>query len=162
MKNIKQKLNVMWSIYLFLCTKLWKYTCDYCWFIKYNERICSAYYVTKCRKSIVMIVGVKKGKSEQKKFEFYIVEKANKINDLWNHVQTQLITTSHDFMQWQFPLLIMLWLEKATKTRCTLAYLLHLYKENCRKSRGNLQRMKCCMRSLALSRSSSNTWLYFA
>lgn len=36
----------------------------------------------KCRKSIVMIVGVKKGKSEQKKFEFYIVEKANKSNDL--------------------------------------------------------------------------------
>ena len=35
-------------------------------------------YVTKCRKSIVMIVGVKKGKSEQKKVEFYIVEKANK------------------------------------------------------------------------------------
>lgn len=49
---------------------------------KYNERICSAYYVTKCRKSIVMIVGVKKGKSEQKKFEFYIVEKVNKSNDL--------------------------------------------------------------------------------
>lgn len=39
-------------------------------------------YVTNCRKSIVMIVGVKKGKSEQKKFEFYIVEKANKSNDL--------------------------------------------------------------------------------
>ena len=29
-----------------------------------------------------MIVGVKKGKSERKKFEFYIVEKANKSNDL--------------------------------------------------------------------------------
>lgn len=39
-------------------------------------------YVTKCLKSIVMIVGVKKGKSKHKKFEFYIVEKANKSNDL--------------------------------------------------------------------------------
>lgn len=39
-------------------------------------------YVTKCRKSIVMIAGLKKGKSEQKKFEFYVVEKANKSNDL--------------------------------------------------------------------------------
>jgi len=29
-----------------------------------------------------VIVGVKKGKSEQKKFEFYIVEKENKSNDL--------------------------------------------------------------------------------
>ena len=39
-------------------------------------------YVTKCRKFIVMIVCVKKGKSEHKKFEFYILEKANKSNDL--------------------------------------------------------------------------------